>query len=151
MAYMFRLEPTCHVSNRGWAHCFLFLIFFYTFFFVGSGGVGGVGNGYFLVRHVLPSHFYSLQSFKKHELHDVLEDPGNADVTANVDFAYLRKATHGKGWWKLQTFDCILKVQRISTVDILLKKYVVVSQSLPRRNSLIMHIERRFFQNSRGV
>ena len=62
MAYMFRLEPTCHVSNRGWAHCFLFFIFFYTFFFVGSGGVGGGGNGdgYFLVRHVLPSHFYSL-------------------------------------------------------------------------------------------
>lgn len=41
MAYMFRLEPTCHVSNRGWAHCFLFLIFFYTFFFVGGGGGGG--------------------------------------------------------------------------------------------------------------
>lgn len=41
MAYMFRLEPTCHVSNRGWAHCFLF----YTFFFVGSGGVGGGGMG----------------------------------------------------------------------------------------------------------
>lgn len=44
MAYMFRLEPTCHVSNRGWAHCFLLLIFFYTFFFVGSGG--GMGNGF---------------------------------------------------------------------------------------------------------
>lgn len=41
MAYMFRLEPTCHVSNRAWAHCFLF----YTFFFVGSGGVGGGGMG----------------------------------------------------------------------------------------------------------
>ena len=59
MAYMFRLEPTCHVSNRGWAHCFLFLIFLYLFL-CGGWGVGGVGNGYFLVRHVLPSHFYSL-------------------------------------------------------------------------------------------
>ena len=59
MAYMFRLEPTCHVSNRGWAHCFLFLIFFIPFSLWGVGGGGG-GNGYFLVRHVLPSHFYSL-------------------------------------------------------------------------------------------
>ena len=24
-------------------------------------------------------------------------DPGNADVTANVDFSYFRKATRGKG------------------------------------------------------
>lgn len=47
MAYMFRLEPTCHVSNRAWAHCFLFLIFFNTFFFVGSGGVGGGGEWIF--------------------------------------------------------------------------------------------------------
>lgn len=40
MAYMFRLEPTCHVSNRGWAHCFLFLIFFYLFLCGGWGGWG---------------------------------------------------------------------------------------------------------------
>ena len=40
MAYMFRLEPTCHVSNRGWAHCFLFLIFLYLFL-CGGWGVGG--------------------------------------------------------------------------------------------------------------
>lgn len=56
MAYMFRLEPTCHVSNRGWAHCFLFLIFLYLFLC----GEWGNGDWYFLVRHVLPSHFYSL-------------------------------------------------------------------------------------------
>ena len=37
------------------------------------------------------------QAFKKHKLHEVLEDPGNADVTANVDFSYLRNATRGKG------------------------------------------------------
>ncbi|XP_078350721.1 protein arginine methyltransferase NDUFAF7, mitochondrial-like [Oculina patagonica] len=46
------------------------------------------------------SNRHTLRAFKKHKLHDVLEDPGNADVTANVDFSYLRKATHGK----VQTF-----------------------------------------------
>lgn len=45
MAYMFRLEPTCHVSNRGWAHCFLFLIFFIPFSLWGVGGWGGGGMG----------------------------------------------------------------------------------------------------------
>lgn len=43
---------------------------------------------------------HTLRAFKKHKLHDVLVDPGNADVTANVDFSYLRKATRGK----VQTF-----------------------------------------------
>ena len=46
MAYMFRLEPTCHVSNRGWAHCFLFLIFFIPFSLWGVGG-GGWGMDIF--------------------------------------------------------------------------------------------------------
>ena len=46
MAYMFRLEPTCHVSNRGWAHCFLFLIFLYLFL-CGGWGVGGGGEWIF--------------------------------------------------------------------------------------------------------
>lgn len=46
---------------------------------------------------------HTLRSFKKHKLHDVLEEPGNADVTANVDFSYLRKATRGK----VQTFGPI--------------------------------------------
>ena len=47
MAYMFRLEPTCHVSNRGWAHCFLFLIFIPFSLCVGSGGGGGDGEWIF--------------------------------------------------------------------------------------------------------
>ena len=37
------------------------------------------------------------QGFKNHKLLDVLVDPGTADMTANVDFSYLRHAARGKG------------------------------------------------------
>lgn len=39
----------------------------------------------------------SLQAFRKHEIVDVFEDPGNCDLTANVDFAYLRESLTGTG------------------------------------------------------
>ena len=32
----------------------------------------------------------SFRAFKNHQLHEVLEEPGNADLTADVDFSYLR-------------------------------------------------------------
>lgn len=35
----------------------------------------------------------TFRAFKKHKLHDPLEDPGTADLTADVDFSYLRKFT----------------------------------------------------------
>ena len=35
---------------------------------------------------------YYLQAFKNHKLHDPLKDPGLADITADVDFAFLRRA-----------------------------------------------------------
>ncbi|XP_041354570.1 protein arginine methyltransferase NDUFAF7, mitochondrial-like isoform X2 [Gigantopelta aegis] len=35
----------------------------------------------------------TFRGFKKHQLHDVLKDPGSADLTADVDFAYLKKVT----------------------------------------------------------
>lgn len=39
------------------------------------------------------SKFRVLQGFRGHELvEDILEDPGNADITANVDFALLKKS-----------------------------------------------------------
>lgn len=41
------------------------------------------------------------QAFKKHALADPLKDAGEADLTANVDFAYLRSAlqgTEGEFW-----------------------------------------------------
>ncbi|VDM02068.1 unnamed protein product [Schistocephalus solidus] len=34
----------------------------------------------------------TLRAFKNHELHDPLKDPGQADITADVDFAFLRRS-----------------------------------------------------------
>lgn len=39
--------------------------------------------------------FY-FQGFRNHKLHDVLSAPGTADLTADVDFSYLRKMAQGK-------------------------------------------------------
>lgn len=35
------------------------------------------------------------QGFKGHQLHDVLSDPGGADLTADVDFSFLRRMAGG--------------------------------------------------------
>ncbi|RUS89136.1 hypothetical protein EGW08_003079 [Elysia chlorotica] len=35
----------------------------------------------------------TFRAFKQHKLHDPLEDPGTADLTADVDFSYLRRYT----------------------------------------------------------
>lgn len=40
----------------------------------------------------------TFRSFKEHKLHDPLKDPGEADLTADVDFSYLRKCIKGKGY-----------------------------------------------------
>lgn len=37
------------------------------------------------------------QAFKKHRLHDVLEDPGTADLTTDVDFTALTKVASATG------------------------------------------------------
>nr|CDS27009.1 protein midA mitochondrial [Hymenolepis microstoma] len=34
----------------------------------------------------------TLRAFKNHELHDPLKDPGQADITADVDFAFLKRS-----------------------------------------------------------
>lgn len=36
-----------------------------------------------------------LQGFKGHQLHPVLSSPGSADLTADVDFSYLRRVAGG--------------------------------------------------------
>lgn len=36
-----------------------------------------------------------VQAFKSHQLHDVLASPGSADLTADVDFSYLRRMAGG--------------------------------------------------------
>lgn len=39
--------------------------------------------------------FLTQQGFKDHQLHDVLSCPGSADLTADVDFSYLRRMAGG--------------------------------------------------------
>ncbi len=39
----------------------------------------------------------SHQAFRGHQIVDVFDDPGSADLTANVDFAYLAEALSGIG------------------------------------------------------
>ncbi|WWC68354.1 uncharacterized protein I206_102279 [Kwoniella pini CBS 10737] len=43
------------------------------------------------------SYGQSFRAFKGHKIVDVFDDPGNADLTANVDFAYLRESLAGTG------------------------------------------------------
>ena len=38
-----------------------------------------------------------LQAFKQHKIVDVFEEPGTADLTANVDFEYLKESLAGSG------------------------------------------------------
>ncbi|WVQ65216.1 uncharacterized protein L199_003389 [Kwoniella botswanensis] len=58
----------------------------------GSGGCGVVVD-YGGDR----SYGQSFRAFKNHKIVDVFDDPGNADLTANVDFAYLRESLTGTG------------------------------------------------------
>ncbi|XP_065063421.1 protein arginine methyltransferase NDUFAF7, mitochondrial-like isoform X2 [Rhopilema esculentum] len=42
----------------------------------------------------------SLRSFKEHKLiEDIFKYPGDADITANVDFAFLKRMCHNKAVW----------------------------------------------------
>ena len=48
-------------------------------------------------RETTPLRLYCVthQGFKGHQLHDVLSCPGSADLTADVDFSYLRRMAGG--------------------------------------------------------
>lgn len=54
---------------------------------------------------LLKSHYFSTfcpflflkQAFQGHKLHNVLKDPGSADVTADVDFSYLKEVAGDQG------------------------------------------------------
>ncbi len=48
------------------------------------------------------------QGFKNHQLHDVLESPGSADLTADVDFAAVRRAALSEGEITITNNYCIL-------------------------------------------
>ncbi|WVR05590.1 hypothetical protein IAU60_002609 [Kwoniella sp. DSM 27419] len=67
---------------------------------IGSGtGVGGnrKGGGCGLVVDYGGDRAYgsSFRAFQNHKIVDTFDDPGNADLTANVDFAYLRESLAG--------------------------------------------------------
>ncbi|KIR81893.1 hypothetical protein I306_01204 [Cryptococcus gattii EJB2] len=56
-------------------------------------GLGGCG---LVVDYGADKAFASsFRAFRKHEIVDVFEDPGSCDLTANVDFAYLRESLTG--------------------------------------------------------
>lgn len=77
-----------------------------------EGGVGGVGlvvdygKDGFSSNSFRVSHWLWFcgrmadgcgQAFRKHEIVHVFDDPGSADLTANVDFAYMKEALAGVG------------------------------------------------------
>ncbi|KAH8088113.1 S-adenosyl-L-methionine-dependent methyltransferase [Filobasidium floriforme] len=58
-----------------------------------SEGVGGVG---LVVDYGDEKAFdNSFRAFRRHEIVHVFDDPGSADLTANVDFAYLKESLEG--------------------------------------------------------
>ena len=53
------------------------------------------GTHSFMLRFQLNTGEF--QAFRDHKIVDVFEEPGSADLTANVDFAYLREAISDLG------------------------------------------------------
>jgi NADH dehydrogenase [ubiquinone] 1 alpha subcomplex assembly factor 7 len=48
--------------------------------------------------HILVySAYSSRQAFKNHKIVDIFEEPGTADLTANVDFTYLKESLADSG------------------------------------------------------
>ncbi|KAJ9107091.1 hypothetical protein QFC20_003816 [Naganishia adeliensis] len=58
-----------------------------------EGGVGGAGLIVDYGKDGFSSN--SFRAFRKHEIVHVFDDPGSADLTANVDFAYMKEALSG--------------------------------------------------------
>ncbi|XP_068729458.1 protein arginine methyltransferase NDUFAF7, mitochondrial-like isoform X2 [Montipora capricornis] len=70
---------------------------------------------------------HTLRGFKKHALHDVLENPGSADMTADVDFSYLRNATRGT----VQTFGPVTQKFFLQQMGIDLRMNVLLKKAKP--------------------
>ncbi|XP_054714973.1 protein arginine methyltransferase NDUFAF7, mitochondrial-like [Uloborus diversus] len=56
----------------------------------------------------------TFRAFRRHALHDPLSEPGTADLTADVDFAYLKKMVHGKAL----AFGPVTQQEFLSKMDI---------------------------------
>lgn len=82
------------------------------------------------------------KGFSGHRLHDVLTAPGTADLTADVDFSYLRRMSQGKvaslGPIKQQTF------LRNMGIDVRLKVMIYVISLL--LNILISYYFNKYFK-----
>ena len=59
------------------------------------------------------------QGFKGHQLHDVLTDPGQADLTADVDFGALSRASQAEGSIRLMDTSHDLEIHSPQVLDML--------------------------------
>lgn len=72
------------------------------------------------------------QGFRNHKLHDVLKAPGTADLTADVDFSYLRKMAQGK----IATLGPIKQREFLKNMGVDLRMQVQCFQAY---NTLLIH------------
>ncbi|XP_055935414.1 protein arginine methyltransferase NDUFAF7, mitochondrial-like isoform X2 [Argiope bruennichi] len=56
----------------------------------------------------------TFRAFRRHALHDPLSEPGTADLTADVDFSYLKKMVKGKAL----TFGPVTQKEFLTNMDI---------------------------------
>lgn len=63
-----------------------------------------------------------LQGFKNHSLHDPLSEPGTADLTADVDFAFLKEHVRDK----LVTFGLVTQSSFLTNMGIELRLAVSI-------------------------
>jgi len=69
-------------------------------------------------------HFRDIspQGFKQHHLHDVLVDPGTADLTADVDFGAFKRAVSSEGTFVIRlclgsNYFCMFSQQVLAVLD----------------------------------
>ena len=80
------------------------------------------------------------QAFRKHKQVDVFEEPGNSDLTANVDFAYLREAIDpvARALGPITQHDFLLRMG----LDLRVKKLVQGALDVARRKHIVQGADR---------
>lgn len=69
----------------------------------------------------------TFRAFRRHALHDPLSEPGTADLTADVDFSYLKKMVKGKAL----TYGPITQQEFLSNMDIKSKFEKILQTAKP--------------------
>jgi len=77
----------------------------------------------------------NLQAFKNHEIVDIFQEPGNCDITANVDFAYLRESMEDIGG-----FVVLILLQRLTDMSISDTVGSDISRIFPHKNGIGVEI-----------